>query len=351
MDTEQKTQPVSKAKKIVKMVAVVIILLIIIGIITFLSMWIPYRYHHPSTDDAYVNANVVDVAAQVNGSISGLYVQNLQKVTQGQLLFDIDPKPFAIAVEQAQAELTIAENQTNALHAAVVAAQSNLAATQAQLHDVQQDTDRLIALATKGFVATQDIINAKAQLTSAKMAVLSADSALKQAEFNAGKQGLSNAKIKQATAALDAAQLNLAYTHVYAPASGQLISLTLRPGSWVAAGQSEFSLIEDNSWWIYANYKESIIGRLQLDMPVDVSVDMYPNYHFKGIVEQISPGSGAAFSLLPPENATGNWVKVTQRFPVKIKLLNLDKNHPLRVGSSAAVTVDATTPNKINVKH
>jgi membrane fusion protein (multidrug efflux system) len=137
------------------------------------------------------------------------------------------------------------------------------------------------------------------------------------------------------------ARLNLSWTQVRAPVAGILSGLELRPGSTVASGQPLFALVDTSTWWINANFKETDLRHIEPGRPADITVDMYPGKHFHGVVDSISPASGSAFSLLPPENATGNWVKVTQRIPVRVRVLDPDPAHPLRIGASSSVTVDA----------
>ena len=135
-------------------------------------------------------------------------------------------------------------------------------------------------------------------------------------------------------------------THVTAPSDGILSNVTLRPGATVQAGPPLFAIIEANRWWVDANFKETDLARIKVGQPATVYLDMYPGATFDGVVESISAGSGATFSVLPPENATGNWVKVTQRFPVRITITNPPADKPLRVGASASVTIDTTKDGK-----
>ena len=143
-----------------------------------------------------------------------------------------------------------------------------------------------------------------------------------------------------AKTALEQAALNLAYTNIMAPTDGELAQFTLRPGQTVTAYQGLFSLIGDNTWWVMANMKETNLNRIRVGQKATIYVDLYPSHSFHGIVKSISPGSGSSFDLLPAENATGNWVKVTQRFPVKIAITDLDPHYPLRIGASCSVVID-----------
>ena len=152
-------------------------------------------------------------------------------------------------------------------------------------------------------------------------------------------------QLRAASAALDKASHERVRTHVTAPASGWVSHVNLRPGSVVQAGTPVLALVEDGNWWVDANFKETDLGRIKPGQQATIALDMYPGLTIDGIVESISPGSGATFSVLPPENATGNWVKVTQRFPVRVHITSApNPDKPLRLGASATVKVDTTEP-------
>jgi membrane fusion protein (multidrug efflux system) len=150
-------------------------------------------------------------------------------------------------------------------------------------------------------------------------------------------------QLRGAAAQLDKATHDRVRTHVTAPAGGWVTNISVRPGNVVQAGTPAFAVVEDGNWWVDANFKETDLGRIKPGQPATIRLDMYPGTTFEGIVESISAGSGASFSVLPPENATGNWVKVTQRFPVRVKITSQpDPDKPLRMGASATVKVDTT---------
>jgi membrane fusion protein (multidrug efflux system) len=146
--------------------------------------------------------------------------------------------------------------------------------------------------------------------------------------------------LKVAQAQLATAQVNLLYTQIYAPNEGYVTNFVLRKGQIIQAGSPQFAIVENQDWWINANFKETDLGRIKLGNKVSIKVDIYPDIKFNGIVQGVSRGSGAVFSLLPPENATGNWVKVTQRFPVRVNFINPDPKYPLRMGASCEVTIN-----------
>ena len=318
--------------------ALIILLLIIGGYFYWMHQKI-----YPNTDDAYIQAHVIDIAPQINGVIEKVFVQNQQHVTKHQLLFTIDPTPFQIALKKVQADVQNTIQQVQAAQNAVDAAIAALAQRQAQLIDTQKNYKRIMFLVKKGYYAKSGADTVTRELTVAKQAVIAAQDDLAEAKAKRGQVGDQNAQIQAAKAAVSQAILNLQYTNVYAPANGQLAQLTLQPGQTVTAYQPLFSLVEDHTWWAMANMKETHLNRVRIGQKATVQVDMYPSHLFHGVVSSISPGSGSSFALLPSENATGNWVKVTQRFPVRVEIQNPDPHFPLRIGASCTVTIDTTS--------
>lgn len=253
-----------------------------------------YGHYYVSTDNAYINANIMQVSPRITGKINKVYVINNNYVKKGQPLFDIDPQPFEISVASAKAALAI---------------------RLAQLDQANMSAERTLTMVKKKFSPPQDGDNVIAQLKAAQGGVDAAKADLEQA------------------------LLNLQYTKVTATENGWVTNVTLQVGNIVPANQPVFALISDQEYWVDANFKETEMAHIKPGQLAEIKTDMYPNHPFKGVVESISGGAGAAFSLLPPQNATGNWVKVTQRIPVRIKIKNPNKDYPLRIGSSSTVTI------------
>lgn len=266
------------------------ITLIAIGSISY--WW--HKNHYVSTDDAYINADIVQIAPRVTGQVTQLHVQNNQYVTANQALFNVDSLPFELAANEATAQLEKSKSQ---------------------LTIAKLTSNRTLKLVKKNVASMQEGDTVEANLRSAI------------------------ASIQLAEANLQKVKLSLSYTKIAAPTSGWVTNVTVHAGNMVQAHQPLFALISDHVFWIDANFKETDVGKIHAQQKVDVVVDMYPKHHFTGIVESISGGSGTAFSLLPPQNATGNWVKVTQRVPVRIRITNPDPKHPLRIGTSANVKI------------
>ena len=296
---------------------------------------------YPSTADAYVHASVVTIAPQISGRISVLPVKDHQHVEKGELLVQIDPESYRIALDSAEANLEMARQQSQAAGAAVAAAHAAVTERQAELKDAADNARRSLALYRKHTVPKAGVDDAVARRDSARAALIQSKADLQKAIQQQVAAG-AKASIQVAQAALEQARLDLSYTQITAPASGVLGAINVRVGDVVDQAQALFPLVEDKSFWVDANFKETDLVRIRPGQPATVTVDMVPGKTFHGTVDSVSPASGTAFSLLPPENATGNWVKVQQRFAVKIPFTEQDPEPPLRIGASAEVTVDTT---------
>lgn len=295
----------------------------------------------PSTDDAYIQANVVQIAAKISGEVVRVHVENNQRVEADAPLFSIDPEPLAIAVDAAQAAFDEAIEAIGASGAGVTAAAARVREAEAMVAKARREAVRGRALRETGNLADAalDVRESSLKQSEASLAVALAE--LDRAEQQFGRSGKENARLRAASAALRKAQLDQTYAEVRAPASGWVSNVHLREGALLTPSRPVFSLVEDSEWWVDAHFKETDITRLRQGQKAKVTIDMYPDLTLAGVVESISAGSGAAFSLLPPENATGNWVKVTQRYTVRIKITDRPPGGtPLRIGASAKATVD-----------
>jgi membrane fusion protein, multidrug efflux system len=300
---------------------------------------------YPSTDNAYTGANVVRVASQVSGPVVHVYVADDGKVAAGDPLFDIDPTLYDAALRNARAQFDAAADAAgtaaDSLKAAVTKLEDRRVALEAALSkyreqkDAQKDGEPPSSALTDALKAWHDALQAFNEA---------------QAEFDTEQDKkitvtTPTVQARAAAAALDKATHDRVKTHVTAPGGGWISNLNLRPGSIVQAGTPALAIVEDGNWWVDANFKETDLGRIKPGQPATVTLDMYSGLTIDGIVESISPGSGATFSVLPPENATGNWVKVTQRFPVRVHITSApNPDKPLRLGASATVTIDTTEP-------
>jgi len=292
-----------------------------------------------TTDNAYVQANQVEIAAQVAGPVKKVYVRDQQAVHEGDPLFDIDPANYELALAKARAQLELARQSASQETAGVASAEALLAQRRAEATNARGTYQRNQQLMKSGFLSAQGIENSRTQVATADAAVKAAEANLEQARSALGKSGDNNATVQAAAAAAQQAELDLQRTRVVAPASGVVANFTLQAGNTVQPGVPLFIVISDREFWVDANFKETELKEIRPGQAATIKVDMYPDHLFNGVVESLSGGSGTAFSLLPPQNATGNWVKVTQRVPVRIKVTDPDPAHPLRIGTTATVKV------------
>jgi membrane fusion protein, multidrug efflux system len=298
----------------------------------------------------------VTVSPQVSGTVVALHVTDNQRVKAGDVLIEIDPRAYNAARDQAQGSLQSAEAQLATARtslerarvdypARLASAQAQLAAARASQFKTDADARRQRSL-PKQATTQQDIDNSSAALRSADAQVDQVQAAVRQADQVPQFIAEAEAQVRQleaqvalAQAQLDQAQLNLSWTRVTAPQDGWITKRNVEQGNYVQAGQSIFSIVTPEVW-ITANFKESQLDRMRPGEPVDISVDAYPHLKLTGHVDSIQLGSGSRFTAFPPENATGNYVKIVQRIPVKIVVdAGLDPDLPLPLGLSAVPTV------------
>jgi membrane fusion protein (multidrug efflux system) len=224
--------------------------------------------------------------------------------------------------------------------ARVESARARLSEEQAELETAKQYAERFRQMVKSGAAADLDTIHYVNALIEAKGRVAEAKAALDEALLNQGSVEVREARIATAQADVALAKLNLEWTRVPAPADGYVTQLSLRIGDVVKPQEQLFPFIESTNWWVEANFKETAVALIEPGMRATVTVDIYGDRKFEGKVESISRGAAASFSLLPPQNTTGNWVKVTQRIPVRVRILEQDPQYPFRLGASAAVSLD-----------
>ena len=325
------------ARQKLKRAALVALALVVLGGGGF-GYWLLTR-GEVSTDNAYVNADVAQIAALVTGPVTRVYVRDNQFVRKGERLFDIDARPFEVAVAKAEAKLSQAKQGARQDGADVAAARADVARERAALDNDDQQLRRAEDLVARRFLSRQSADDALARVRTERAALAAAQARLEHAQAKAHGGVADSPDVRSARAALEQAKLDLSHTRVAAPADGWVSNMTLTAGTTVAAGNPVFALVRDRSFWVDANFKETELHGIHPGEKVDIAVDMYPKRAFHGVVQSLSQGTGTAFSLLPPQNATGNWVKVTQRVPVKVAIGDYDPAYPLRIGATATVTV------------
>ena len=291
-----------------------------------------------STDNAAVKQDIVSVSAQVTGPIIDVAVKNGDQVKRGQLLFRIDPAPFRVALEQAQAQLAAARLATTQLHTQAAGTGADITGSQANLAIKRNALARQSALLKQGFTTRSDYEDALNEVRSAETQL--ADARARAANANAAIAPGEQPSIAQAQAAVDKARLDLSRTEVRAPMDGSVANADrLQVGQMAALGLGMLSIVHNETAWVEANFKEKDVGRMVPGQKASVELDAYPGEHFAAHVQSVGAGTGSEFAILPAQNANGNWVKVTQRVPIRIAF-DGTPSRPMIAGLSATVEVD-----------
>jgi membrane fusion protein, multidrug efflux system len=314
---------------------VLIILVLLVAAAVAAPGW-HYLSSYEDTDDAQVDGHIIAVSSRINGTIVGVYVVDTQPVREGQLLAEIDPADYVVAIEGARARLGQAQAQVESAKADYETALSKVSQDDATSAKAEYDVPRLEILADEGAGRREDY---QESLRVAKVARATVDA--DRASANAALKNIASreAEVKEAQAELDQALLNYSYTKISAPMSGVIGKKSVEPGQRVQPGESLLAVVPLDDIWVTANFKEDQLRRMQPGQPVDIHVDALGRT-FKGYIDGLGSASGERFSLLPPENATGNYVKVVQRIPVRIDLApGQNLNHRLVPGMSVEPTV------------
>jgi len=357
-------RPVSLNQKRRTIAILVLATIVGVGAITG-YFYIRYKKTHITTDDAFIEGRIHTVSSRVSGTIKNIYVTDNQSVRRGDLLLEIDPLDFEVRLREAssaldserkrlseiQYRLNTSRQQLEELKAGVSSAMANLELHEANMRQAESDIKRAEGLFKEDVIPEERFERTKTGYDIAIAQVKAAREALKQAEARLETQKAlirqteaaiepQRALIRQKEASLNVAELNLSYTKVYAPSDGYITRKSVEIGNHIQAGQPLMAIVPLDDIWVVANYKETQLERVRPGQKVRIKVDGYPDKVFNGRVESIMAGTGAVFSLFPPENATGSYVKVVQRIPVKIVFdKGTDPEYILRVGMSVVPTI------------
>lgn len=314
-----------------------------LGVVAALVIW-QRSGRFVTTENAYVKADVVQISTEVAGRVLDVMVRDHSRVEAGDVLLRLDPQPFQLAVDKAEAELEAARTLVEIARATYRETQSELAELQSRADHLQRQARRQQELAARGVAPTirqeetqneakvaQDRINVLRQRVVRMLTTLKGDPDLPVDE---------HPNVRERMVERDRAALDLARTTITAPVSGTVVNLRLQPGEQLRAATPVFAVVSDRRPWIDANLKETTLAHVTVGQRVEVALDLYPGLTWVGEVESISPATGAEFAILPPQNASGNWVKVVQRLPVRIRLLPRPNEPPLRTGITATVSID-----------
>lgn len=320
---------------------IILLILILVGSLFGLRQWV-HSKTHLETDNAFIESHIHSVSSRIPALVQRVAVVDNQFVHKGDLLVELDPADYQARVTSAAASLEMAKNETSGDYAAVESARANVGLALARLDQANLDLKRAEALYAKEVIPREQLDRTRTAHKVAMAQVREAQEAENRAKAMIGMSGTGSkdARVAQKQGELETAKLNLSYARIVAPSDGYVTRKGVEPGNFVQPGQALMAIVGLEDSWITANYKESQLNDVRPGQSVDFVVDGYPGRHFTGKVESIMAGTGAAFSLLPPENATGNYVKVTQRIPVRIAIdKRSDPEHLLRIGMSVVPTI------------
>lgn len=334
-----------------KVFPIILLLLIILGAWFGISKYI-HGQHHEDTDDAQVEANISPVIPRVSGYVAEVRVEDNQRVHKGDTLLILDQRDLRLKVEQAEAALATAKSNLGVAKTTTTAARSNIATSQASIGTINaqieaakinlwratQDYERYANLIKDHSITQQQYEQALAAKQTAEQqlrilqeqknqATSQTSSVTSQSGATASQIRVAGSVIKQRQVDVDEARLNLSYAIITAPADGLVSKVNVQPGQFLQAGQSLFSIVLNDNLWVVANFKETQFDKMKIGQRVVVHVDAFPDHEFEAKLASFSPATGARFALLPPDNASGNFVKVVQRLPVRIEFAN--NNDPL----------------------
>lgn len=337
-ETNTPALPKSKRRKIMTVLAVIFIVIALL----YLLYWLIWGRFEVNTDDAYVNGNVVSLMPQVSGTVAEIFTDDTQLVRTGQTLIKLDGADATIAYENARANLSDTVRQVKQYFANAKRAQANLVIRKADYVKAKLDLGRRVGLVTEKAVSREEIQHYQTALAAAKAVY---DSALYELEASYGlvenTHLYTHPLVEKAKAAFKQAYLNLARTTIQSPLTGFVAKRNVQVGQEVNPATPLLAIVPLYDVWVDANYKESQLDSLRIGQPVHLTADAYPGVTYHGRIMGLNAGTGAAFAILPPQNATGNWIKIVQRLPVRIVLdkKEIEKN-PLQIGLSMQVSTD-----------
>ena len=314
-----------------------------IGGIVWGAYWLLYARHFEATDDAYVSGDVVQITSQVPGTITEVHVDDTQRVKPGELLVELDPADAKVAQAAAAAELARTVRQVRGLYAQGAQLRAQIAERESALAQAKADYDRRKNLTSDGAVSREELAHVRDAVTQIQAALAAAREQLQTTLVQTeGTTVATHPLVLAACAKLRDAALALSRSHITAPVAGVVARRTAQVGSRVASGAPLMALVPLDDVWVDANFKEVQLARMREGQPVEVHADLYGggvDYH--GRLAGLAAGSGSAFALLPAQNASGNWIKIVQRVPVRVVLDPKElAEHPLRVGLSISAKVD-----------
>lgn len=321
----------------------ILLLILILAAGGCLAWYLLYARYYESTDDAYVNGNQVTLTPQITGTVTQVTVDEGDYVEKGQPLVLLDPSDTAIALQQAEANLASTVRQVRGLYSTADNYRAQVAAKKVALQTAKSDYVRREKIVSSGAIAVEDLAHYRDAVTSAQSDLLAAEQALKTNQAMVDDTVVDNhPEVKTAVATLRQRYLDNSRSTIVAPVSGYVAKRAVQLGMRVTSGTTLLAIVPLNEVWVDANFKESQMQDMRIGQKVELNADLYgDNVKYHGTIECLGIGTGSAFSLLPAQNASGNWIKIVQRLPVRITLDPHDmQKHPLRVGLSMNAEVD-----------
>ncbi len=318
-----------------------IIILILVFSICAMGGYYYWQYlkTRVTTDNAYVRGHIHMISPRVTGTVTEIYVKDNMKVKSGDLLLKIDPADFIVQVKKAEAALQNAKQEIRRRYAAVETAKAAIVLSKSKFELAKTELRRIKTLVEKKVMPEDELDRAITAFKVTEAQIKTDEESLKEAQALI-TPGKSEALIEERRAELEKAKLNLKYTQIYAPVDGYITRKSVEKGNHIIQGQALLAVVPLDDIWVEANFKETQLEKLKRGMKAKIEIDTYPGREFEGHIESVMAGTGGAFSILPPENATGNWVKVVQRVPVKIYFDNYDNAEDiLRIGMSCIVKI------------
>lgn len=320
-----------------------ITLIFVILALAWICLWIFYLRFYESTDDAYANGNLINVNSAIPGSVIAFYADDTDLVEQGQLLVRLDETDYKLKYEKELASLASVVLQVRQLYNNVHVNQAAVEARRAAMKKAKYDYDNRMKLIDSKAISNQDFTHSKDDLSISEMELKQAEYQLQIALDAAGNTAIEkHPLLEQQRENVRIAYYNLKHCSIYAPATGYIAQRTVNVGHWVNTTTDLMGIIPINYVWVDANFKETQLRKMRIGQPATVRLDIYGSgIKYQGKVLGIASGTGSFFSLIPPQNATGNWIKIVQRLPVRIALdADTVKKFPIRLGLSALVDVD-----------
>jgi membrane fusion protein (multidrug efflux system) len=344
-ETPRQAEPAPRPRRRTRRLIRPLLLVVVPAVVALVGLyWYATSGRYVSTENAYVKADMVAISPDVDGRVIAVEAAENQFVRQGDVLFRLDPEPFQIALDLAEAKMLAVRNDIEASRAEFRQVEAEIGEASERVAFYAHQAERQRELQERGIATEVRLEEAEVELMAAQQRMTALQEKLRTVLAKLGGDPASAAELhplyRQAEAEHGMAALDLHDAVVRAPVDGLVSRMRLQPGEWLEEGEPAFSMINPATTWIEANLKETQLEHVDIGQQVEIEVDAYPGGLWTGRIASISPATGAEFALIPPQNATGNWVKVVQRLPVRIAVEPRAEQPPLRAGMTVTVSID-----------